>query len=162
MDCYSFESDKSDLNKNEARHEKIIRFWNKKLHKINVSKVRYGCRQNLANQRFRYQGRFIKREELDKLNPTEVYDPFNRTAPKTKQIFKIHKDQRNGSSHSSVYSSLRDESNKAGFMCDLQNQAEMTNLFSSEPQKVFAGDLMLSNFPSFIEDSDVSMNLQSG
>ena len=63
--------------------------------------MRYGCRQNLAKQRFRYQGRFIKREELEKLDPSEIYDPNCRNLPKTKSIFKITKERRSDSMISS-------------------------------------------------------------
>ncbi len=96
------------------------------------------------------------------MNPTEIYDPNNKTAPKTKQIFKIHKEHRNGSSYSSFHSSVRDESNKAGFLFEIQSQAERTNLFSTELPKLFTGDPMLINLPSFALDGDVSMTLQSG
>lgn len=84
----------------EDRYNKILHFWKKKSNRNSQKKVRYGCRQNLANQRFRHQGRFIKREELEKLDPMDIFDPVMRSVPKTKNIFKITKEPRNGSSHS--------------------------------------------------------------
>lgn len=71
-----------------------MRFWKKKNRRFQAKekrKVRYGCRQNLANQRFRFQGRFIKRDEMDKLNPESVFDP-SRMNVKQKNIFKISKE----------------------------------------------------------------------
>ena len=49
--------------------------------------MRYNCRQNLANQRFRHQGRFIKKEELEKFDLNEIYDP--RRGTRYKQIFRV-------------------------------------------------------------------------
>lgn len=48
----------------------------------------------MANQRFRHQGRFIKKEELDKFDLNEIFDPRNRANPKTKQIFKVIREAR--------------------------------------------------------------------
>lgn len=36
----------------------------------------------------------------DLLDPTDIYDPNNRSLPKTKHIFKITKESRNGSCNS--------------------------------------------------------------
>ena len=68
----------------EIRNEKIRNYWAKKARRTSKKKVRYGCRQNLAKQRFRHQGRFIKKEEMDKLDPDQIYDPNVRSVPKTK------------------------------------------------------------------------------
>lgn len=48
---------------------KVYRYWEKKARRTSQKKVRYGCRQSLAKQRFRHQGRFITKEERDKLDP---------------------------------------------------------------------------------------------
>jgi len=76
---YANEEINSGEKCNEQRHNKIIRYWTKKLNRSIHKKVRYDCRQDLANKRFRYQGRFIKREELCKLDPIEVCDPSQRS-----------------------------------------------------------------------------------
>lgn len=74
--------------------DKIKRYWLKKrLRCSQKKKVRYGCRQNLAKQRFRHQGRFITKEEMEKLDPDQIYDPNSKQTPKTKQIFKVYKDK---------------------------------------------------------------------
>ena len=62
-------------NVNEARNNKVKRYWAKKQNRINQKTVRYNCRQNLARQRYRYQGRFITKEEMEKLAPEQIYDP---------------------------------------------------------------------------------------
>ena len=78
----------------ETKNTKIKAYWMKKARRTSEKKVTYRCRQSLAKQRFRYQGRFIKKEELDKLDPNEIYNPNERQVPKTKQIFKITKEVR--------------------------------------------------------------------
>ena len=56
-------------NKNEVRNSKIKKYWLKKQYRVNQKQVRYGCRQNLAKQRFRHQGRFITKKEMEQLDP---------------------------------------------------------------------------------------------
>lgn len=55
-------------NLNEVRNNKVRKYWLKKQHRINQKTVRYGCRQNLARQRFRHQGRFITKKEMEQLD----------------------------------------------------------------------------------------------
>ena len=92
----------------DVRNAKILNFWAKKAkrqqsHTQNVQKVRYGCRQNLAKQRYRHQGRFIKKEELDRLDPDQIYDPSRANMPRLRPTFRIHKDyHRYGSSNRSM------------------------------------------------------------
>jgi hypothetical protein len=52
----------------------------------------------LAKQRFRHQGRFIKKEDREKLDPDQIYDPNIRQTPKIKPIFKISKEHNRSSS----------------------------------------------------------------
>ena len=62
-------------NINEARNNKVKRYWAKKQNRVNQKTVRYGCRQNLARQRYRYQGRFITKKEMEMLDTEQIYDP---------------------------------------------------------------------------------------
>ena len=79
-------------NINEVRNNKIKKYWLKKQHRVNQKQVRYGCRQNLARQRFRHQGRFITKKEMEQLDPDQIYDPNLQQVPRVKQIFKISKE----------------------------------------------------------------------
>lgn len=90
---------------------KIRAYWHKKQMRCTRKKVRYNCRQNLAKQRFRHQGRFITKEEMEKLDPDQIYDPNVLVAPKVKQLFRISKDHHRNlscrSSHSGTIPPVR-------------------------------------------------------
>ena len=58
--------------------------------------VRYHCRKNLADNRIRYLGRFISKEQMAKIlqnnqkdGMDNFFDPIKRVTPKTKKIFKV-------------------------------------------------------------------------
>lgn len=91
-------------NRTEHRMNKVRKYWLKKHRRITAKKVRYGCRQNLARQRFRFQGRFITKAEMEKLDPEQIYDPNVRFAPRVKQIFKITKEHNKSMSCRSCHS----------------------------------------------------------
>lgn len=84
----------------EERRTKILKFWDKKIARANKKKhVRYHCRKDLADNRFRYHGRFISKEQMEKILESnkhgieEIYNPLTKCTPKSKQIFKIERHQ---------------------------------------------------------------------
>ena len=114
---------------------KILRYWKKKHgNRSTHKKVRYGCRQNLAKQRFRYQGRFIKKEEMAKLDPSEIYDPSTSCLPKLKSIFKVTKEARGRSSSLLGSETTREHYD---FLKEFSAQADGVNLLSPSLPMVF-------------------------
>jgi len=92
------------MAKDAAVLVKIRRYWFKKQLRCSEKRVRYNCRQNLAKQRYRHQGRFITREEMEKLDPELIYDPNVRYIPKIKQVFRISKEHHHSLSCRSAHS----------------------------------------------------------
>ena len=56
---------RKNFNSKEVIKKKIMRYWLKKGKRITKKQIRYDCRQNLAKQRFRFQGRFITKAEME-------------------------------------------------------------------------------------------------
>ena len=69
------QSASTTFNSKEVINKKIMRYWHKKGKRITKKQIRYDCRQNLAKARFRYQGRFITKAEMEQLDRNEIYDP---------------------------------------------------------------------------------------
>lgn len=76
----------------QERKEKVQRYLEKKKLRKGKCKVRYECRQGLAHQRFRYQGRFIKYEDLYKFKHKCIIDYEGKRL--LKPIFKVEKTKR--------------------------------------------------------------------
>lgn len=71
------------------RKLKVQRYLDKKKRRKGEKAVRYECRQDLASKRFRYQGRFIRFEDLHKYKGKLIIDYTGRKL--VKPIFKITK-----------------------------------------------------------------------
>lgn len=73
----------------EQRKVKVGNYLMKKANRNTHSNVRYKCRQNLANQRFRFQGRFVKLEDLPSHGKHLIIDLNGKRL--LKPIFRIDK-----------------------------------------------------------------------
>ena len=74
------------------RKVKVDRYLDKKKRRKGEKSVRYECRQDLASKRFRYQGRFIRFEDLHKYKGKLIIDYTGRKL--VKPIFQITKVKR--------------------------------------------------------------------
>jgi hypothetical protein len=78
----------------DQRRQKIMNFWDKKKRRKSQRFVRYQCRKDLAEKRFRVQGKFVKADQIAAFDQSQVYNPFKKVDSKTKNIFKITKEHR--------------------------------------------------------------------
>lgn len=74
------------------RKVKVQRYLEKKKRRRGERSVRYECRQDLASKRFRYQGRFIRFEDLHKFKGKLIIDYAEKKL--IKPIFEITKVRR--------------------------------------------------------------------
>mmetsp|Transcript_17222 Transcript_17222/g.29006 ORF Transcript_17222/g.29006 Transcript_17222/m.29006 type:complete len:158 (-) Transcript_17222:791-1264(-) len=64
----------------EDKRLKVLKYWEKKKLRMNKNHVRYHCRKDLAQNRFRYHGRFISKNQMERIISeeggfNEIYDP---------------------------------------------------------------------------------------
>lgn len=73
----------------QERQVKVQRYLEKKQKRKGERNVRYGCRQDLAQKRFRFQGRFVKFEDLHLFSKDYIIDFNGRRL--IKPVFRICK-----------------------------------------------------------------------
>ena len=140
---------RSTLSQDERRH-KILKFWDKKIQRANKKKqVRYHCRKDLADNRFRYHGRFISKEQMEKIlegnkhGMDEIYNPYTKCTPKTKQIFKV---ERHAGRNASCFSAHCHSRQSNGFEGSSGEPLDDIGLKDSFPQEDL--DFKMHQFPT--------------
>jgi hypothetical protein len=76
----------------DQRMTKVQHYLDKKKTRFSENNVRYGCRQQLASNRFRFQGRFIRIEDLHKFKGKFIIDYYGKRL--LKPVFDIVKTKR--------------------------------------------------------------------
>ena len=79
------------------RKVKVDNYLDKKRRRLCQGNVRYECRQNLAHQRFRFQGRFIKFEDLHTFKGKYIIDYHGKKL--IKPLFQITKEKKRQERH---------------------------------------------------------------
>lgn len=85
----------------QERQLKVQRYLDKKQKRKGEYSVRYGCRQDLAQKRFRFQGRFVKFEDLHLFSKDYIIDFNGRRL--IKPIFRICKLRKRSKETSAEY-----------------------------------------------------------